>query len=382
MNINEIIISHFGPVRSARIDLNKNFQLFVGAQASGKSTICKVVYFCQKVRDYTLDFLLSEQQFTENHRNEYFNNYLKYLTRQFMGCFGTTKHMQKFEIEYSFSEKKIRISLNNNGYVRFFFNRNLKKEISKLIDETADMYLNKFRGEVVSLLDNIQALAMMKKNMNENLISVFENEKDILYIPAGRSLLATMSEQLQDVSVAEMDLTMQEFILLIRATRNKFGNRIPEMVKNYTMTVKGQINNAALEHAYQLIRRILKADYTSESDGEKIYFNEYQWVKLMYGSSGQQEALWILMLIYAIILEKSKAFIVIEEPEAHLFPIAQKDIMSLISLMVNTTGSKVVITTHSPYILTSMNILLYSEKVESNKRAVTVIPKNMRAVFD
>lgn len=135
-------------------------------------------------------------------------------------------------------------------------------------------------------------------------------------------------------------------------------------MKVYTKTVKGQINNNALDHAYRLIKRILKADYTSESDGEKIYFDDSHWVKLMYGSSGQQEALWILMLAFSIILEKRDAYFIIEEPEAHLFPIAQKDMVSLISLMSNVTGSRVIITTHSPYVLTSINILLYSGKVE------------------
>lgn len=380
---NEISIQNFGPVKNARIDLNKNFQIYIGAQATGKSTICKVIYFCQKIRDYTLDFLMNEQQFTENHKNEYLNNYFKYLTKQFMECFGKTKHMQKFTIKYFFHNKKISIYLNKDGYVRFSYDEDLKNEVSRLLNETADMYLNRFDREVISIMDNIKAIAVMKKHLNENLISIFENDKEVIYIPAGRSLLATMSEQLQDVSVDEMDLTMQEFILLIRATKNKFGAKIPEMVRDYTKTVKGQINNSALEQAYELIKKILKADYTSENDGEKIYFDEYHWVKLMYGSSGQQEALWILMLIYAVILEKNKTFIVIEEPEAHLFPTAQKDMISLISLMVYSTDSKVVITTHSPYILTSTNILLYSEKVESRhlKSGTVVIPRNLRVNF-
>lgn len=50
---NKIVIQNFGPVKEAQINLNKNFQIFIGAQASGKSTICKVVYFVQKIRDYT-----------------------------------------------------------------------------------------------------------------------------------------------------------------------------------------------------------------------------------------------------------------------------------------------------------------------------------------
>ena len=360
---NKIVIQNFGPVKEAQINLNKNFQIFIGVQASGKSTICKVVYFVQKIRDYTLDYLMDAAQFTQNHKNEYFNNYMKYLTKQFMGCFGKTKHMQKFNVSYMFAGKHINIFLNRDGYVRFSLDAKLKEELLELINEASEMFLNNFNTK--GLLDNITAVGVMKRHLNERLFLVFENNDEIIYIPAGRSLLATMSEQLQDVSTDEMDLTMQEFIKLIKITKNKFGTKIPEMITDYVKTVKGQINNAAVDQAYEFIKKILKADYISESDGEKIYFDEHHWVKLMYGSSGQQEVLWILMLDFAIILEKKKSFIIIEEPEAHLFPIAQKDVMNLISLMINSTNSKVIITTHSPYILTSTNILLFSEKVEN-----------------
>ncbi len=379
---NKIVIQNFGPVKEAQINLNKNFQIFIGAQASGKSTICKVVYFVQKIRDYTLDYLMDAAQFTQNHKNEYFNNYMKYLTKQFMGCFGKTKHMQKFNISYMFAGKHINIFLNRDGYVRFSLDAKLKEELLGLINEASEMFLNNFNTK--GLLDNITAVGVMKRHLNERLFLVFENDDEIIYIPAGRSLLATMSEQLQDVSTDEMDLTMQEFIKLIKITKNKFGTKIPEMITDYVKTVKGQINNAAVDQAYEFIKKILKADYISGNDGEKIYFDEHHWVKLMYGSSGQQEVLWILMLAFVTILEKKKSFIIIEEPEAHLFPIAQKDVMNLISLMINSTDSKVIITTHSPYILTSTNILLFSEKVENRHTKLNkiVIPKNLRVSYE
>ncbi len=382
--MNTIYIEQFGPIQKAEIDLEKNIQVFIGTQASGKSTICKTIYFCQKIRDYTLDFLMNEEQFASNHPNEYFNNYLKYLTRQFMGCFGKTTHMQKFRICHQFAEKRIVIHLNQDGYVRFSFDKSLKNEIEALMKEASELFLNGFsQNEVRSILDSMTALAVMKQQFQGALYHLFENDKEIIYIPAGRSLLATMSEQLYDVSTTDMDLTMQEFIHLIRNTKGKFGTKIPDMVKNYTKTVKGQINNTSVEKAYELIRRIFKADYTNESDGEKLYFEERHWVKLMYASSGQQEVLWILMLLFIAVLEKRNSFFLIEEPEAHLFPIAQKDIVCLISLMVNATGSKVILTTHSPYILTSWNILLYSEKVEGLQKGKkqTIIPKNQRASF-
>lgn len=382
--MNAINIKNFGPVKNANIDLNKSFQVFIGAQASGKSTICKVVYFCQKIRDYTLDFLMDSSQFTDNHKNEYFNNYLKFLTKQFMGCFGKTTHMQQFIINYKFCDKQITIKLNYDGYVRFVFDEELKNGLHRLIDNASDMFINDlYRDRLGSIIDNITALGVMKRQLREALCSVFASESEIIYIPAGRSLLASMSEQLQDFSISDMDLTMQEFINLIRITKSRFGSKIPEIVKNYTKTVKGQINNASLEQGYNLIKKVFKADYTSESDGEKIYYDENHWVKLMYGSSGQQEVLWILMLSFITILEKRQSFIVIEEPEAHLFPVAQKDIINLISLMVNATNSKVIITTHSPYILTSLNILLYSEKIENHLKTngKVIIPKNMRVAY-
>ena len=60
--MNKIEIRNFGPVKMAEIDLNKHNQVFIGPQASGKSTICKVVYFCQKIRDYTVEFLIDTRQ--------------------------------------------------------------------------------------------------------------------------------------------------------------------------------------------------------------------------------------------------------------------------------------------------------------------------------
>lgn len=98
----EIRIRQFGAVSKAMIDIDKGMQVLIGEQASGKSTICKTVYYCLKIRDYTLDFLMNKEQFLENHPNEYFNNYMKYLQKQFMGCFGKTRHMRYFEIEYIF----------------------------------------------------------------------------------------------------------------------------------------------------------------------------------------------------------------------------------------------------------------------------------------
>lgn len=380
---NEILIQKFGPVKDAKIDLNNHYQVLIGPQAAGKSTVCKIVYFCQKIRDYTLEFLMDEKQFHDHHPNEFFNQYLKHLTGKFMGCFGTTKHMEQFTIRYFFGDSVIKIFLNDDGFVRFVFSARLKEQICEAIKEAADMHINRLgSGELQSLMGSIEAIAVMRSHLKGMLNDLFHNDAEMIYIPAGRSLLATMADMLSDVPVQRMDLTMQEFIGLINETKRKFGDKMPEMVERYTKTVTGQINNMAVGQAYDLVHKILRADYISETDGEKIYFDEFHWVKLMYSSSGQQEALWILLLAFAIILEGRRAFVVMEEPEAHLFPEAQKDIVNLITLMVNASGSSVIVTTHSPYILAAMNIALYSEKVEgANGGGKAIVPKKMRIPY-
>lgn len=96
------------------------------------------------------------------------------MTKQFIGCFGTTKHMKRFRITYLFDEKKIEICLNNDGYVRFSFNDILKMEIYSLIEEASDMFLNRLNNEVASIMDNITAIGVMKRHLTEVLFSIFK----------------------------------------------------------------------------------------------------------------------------------------------------------------------------------------------------------------
>mgnify|MGYP006206212493 CR=1 FL=1 len=61
----------------------------------------------------------------------------------------------------------------------------------------------------------------------------------------------------------------------------------------------------------------------------------------------------VLNIIYGSIILR-----IIEEPEAHLFPVAQKHLIELLAIMVNRNeDNQLIITTHSPYILSSFNNL-------------------------
>jgi predicted ATPase len=84
--------------------------------------------------------------------------------------------------------------------------------------------------------------------------------------------------------------------------------------------------------------------------------------------------------LFYTLYEKQKSFRIIEEPEAHLYPLAQKKIIELISLIVNSTQSQVIITTHSPYILNILNnLLMYSIVIKNNPSSIDEVTDHFGA---
>lgn len=378
-------IKNFGPISNLKIDVDKNINMIIGPQASGKSTIGKVLFFCKKMRDYYVDFILQDSLFLQAHPNELYINFLKYIRRNFMGCFGTTTHMSPFEIIYSYqSNQAVRISLKER-YAFFEFSYGMEREIRASLFDASKIYReNQSQANmsfVASFNNKLNLKNEVKAHFTELANKIFESDEDVIYIPAGRSLLSVLSDQLDVIDVATLDLSMKEFMERIRITRTRFGTKIDSVVRDYLKTVQGQIKNTDVDMAKELIKYILKADYVNDTDGEKLYFDDTHWVKLIYGSSGQQESLWILLLLFIIILEKRKAYVVLEEPEAHLYPEAQRHMVEFIALTMNSSNSKFLVTTHSPYILSSANLLIQSAIVENQaavKTEETIIKKQLR----
>lgn len=384
----KISIENMGPIRSLSVSLNKEIDIIIGPQASGKSTFAKIIYFCKKIRDYYIEYMSNNFNFIKNNDKELYLNFSKFIRMKFMGFFGTTKHMDKFCINYNYSEtKSVKIYLDNR-YVKVVFSEELKKLIQESLKKFYDLYLQnekKIYSDILNTLDiHLQFINDLKPSIISLGKEIFSDEDDIIYIPAGRSLLAVLSEQLDVVNINGLDLPMKDFIERIRLVKKSFGSKLDNIVSDYVKTIKGQIKNNDLDIAQKLINNILRGEYLNDTDSEKLYIDKVHWVKLIYASSGQQEALWILLLLFMSILTQKKAFFIIEEPEAHLYPAAQYKIMELIALTVNSINCHILITTHSPYILSSTNLLIYSGLVEGKLKLGTkspIIKKQLRIAF-
>lgn len=86
------------------------------------------------------------------------------------------------------------------------------------------------------------------------------------------------------------------------------------------------------------MKQILHGEYRNVDGEERLQLADDRYIKINFASSGQQEAVWILNVVFYYLLNNKKSFFIIEEPESHLFPNAQKLMAEFISLakMVET----------------------------------------------
>jgi AAA15 family ATPase/GTPase len=123
--------------------------------------------------------------------------------------------------------------------------------------------------------------------------------------------------------------------------------------------------------------RIIRGEYLYEDDKDWIK-SKAEKINVANASSGQQESLPMLVVLSALPYDsefKGKFSIFIEEPEAHLFPIAQKHIVSILASIYKESSNSIFITTHSPYILSAFNVLITASDVlnKSNEKEVRKI---------
>ena len=106
--------------------------------------------------------------------------------------------------------------------------------------------------------------------------------------------------------------------------------------------------------------RILKGSIKNKRGILSFVADDGRTLSLTHLSSGTQEVLPLLASLRFTLRSRASRTVFAEEPEAHLFPSAQVDIVRLVSWLANVRRQKScwVITTHSPYILTAFNNLI------------------------
>ncbi len=377
----KIHIRNFMAIEEADIEINQAV-LLIGEQASGKSTIAKLVYFFKTLRDEyikNLDKLQSSKTLQPDLWAE--------IGHKFYRFFGSIQHLSDFTIEYWYSSTKSVMLYTEKGtggrkQLRIEF-----KPYAFYTDATQGAIPYLKRLENLSANRDIFESSVYRSALEELNIYInrlFGDERRPVFIPAGRNMAVTYADFFRqnfygsltsNLALAQDEQSPQprfigdtyimvQFLQRVQTIMDSFkGNTFETMVER--ISSPQALQNSLL---LQKIAAILKGQYRhDESRGEIILVNDTEYVFLNNASTGQQESIRVLQDVFLAILHHENVFRVIEEPEAHLFPMSQKHLLELFTLLLQQTDSQVIFTTHSPYILSVTNNLLLADAVPTPK---------------
>lgn len=344
-------IKNFLTIDEASFEIKK-INIIIGPQAKGKSVIAKLLYFFKNT------FSEAFVQSVENLETK------RELQRRCLASF------EQIFPKYSWANQAFSISYTNGDYELSIVREKRSSNFTVVFDYCKK--LNDFHRKLKNVYRDAQveyekkiALSPGKQSSRST-----QNASDVIFekinssqysfcfnrsvfIPATRSFFANLQKNVFSflASNIEIDPFIKEFGSKYEGSKRIYGSRV--------------FKKSATEDFNKRLERL-----TSEiAAGDYIYADEKDWIQSASGartnlsnaSSGQQESVPMLVILsiwpYVYGREKPATFI-IEEPEAHLFPISQKHIATLIALIHNEFNHSFFITTHSPYILTAINNLI------------------------
>ena len=358
-----IEIHNFGPIKDATIEIPK-FLLLIGEQASGKSTVAKLIYFFKSLRQ---DFIQSILKMSPEKSFSQKKNLEIPIRKKFLAYFGSPTIFDFYDITFFYSDSKS-ISIKWNGYT-------LTIELSQgFISDSSKRKLRYIRKKYI-ITNGKQFDLFLHAEFNKDVLELAYDcfntyEDDLFYIVADRSSTVSFGHLFERVFSRELENSL----LFLSKTRiqsceeillREFLDRVA-LLKDYfsKFNIKKQ-DSSIIKWVLSKMSEILKGNYSYQNGSEHISWGQKRnnSVNLKNASSGQQEVIRVLQDIVWVFQQKVNAFRIVEEPESHLFPLAQKKLIELLSAMVKGERSNsLVITTHSPYILSSINNLLFAHQ--------------------
>ena len=371
-----IEINGFLTIDHANFEIRK-INILIGAQAQGKSVIAKLVYFFKTF--FSDIFILSIRNFEIKREID------KKCLTQFEQIFPRYSWAnQEFSIVYKNGNCEvsiIRTKVGNKYTLKF----NYCKELADLHKELKYCYklaLNKFDERVEQEKEKktqgremIFPETISEKIHDSIFSSLFEGEGSI-FIPASRSFFVNLQKNIFSFLASNID---------IDPFMKKFG-ALYETSKRFHQTnlFSNDDSEATRKKVDELVNDIVVGEYVYGEEQDWILNKEDKRTNLANASSGQQESLPMLLILkiwpFIYAKEEHQTFF-IEEPEAHLFPVSQKQIISLIATIYNTFGHSFFITTHSPYILTAINNLVVGQDAYDKANGDTEKLKKLEKVL-
>ena len=317
-------IKNIGPIKDVFFEL-KRFNFFIGRQSSGKSTIAKIISFCTWV-----------EKDIQTHPN--IQNNVKIRENQFV------EELENFHCMH--------------GYFRN----------DSFLEYTTDYIAIKFEN-------NKCTIELSKKQTYERV--------KVLYIPAERSIAVR-----KDIEVLSRGFNVKDFLVDFDNARGYYSNKkridLPNLGMSYYQEMANdgrlvdKISSNSDENNYDIelddassglqsmTPIVVSLDfyssifYRKNEENETLGVSQHRdrkEVKNYLQKNGNDPKATELRI--ERLLESKRTYFVVEEPELNLFPTTQRNLLNFMVACCNKRRKhSLTITTHSPYIVNQLNLLL------------------------
>lgn len=373
-----LIIKNFGPLRDIDVEL-RNVNVLIGAQASGKSALAKLYTICKSPLAFInkpANPLAIMEPGNKNGAEKNFKttleeyNILTFLEANTFIEFDSPVHYFKYENETISYKRKL---LDEIATLEKLWTpeQNNRQQIGEMLWDFREklfhffIFFNSFTSERIKEPHNYSKEkfihSLITSNYTEdqitgiigNIKSIEENlqSNTALYIPAERNFVPIIKGA--SLSLQKNNVPIPKHILSFAAEYEKAAFSVTEMDLSF-------------------VGQGLK--YINEGGIDQIQIDIDTKIKLTQAASGLQS---IVPLLLPILNQKKldenehKSF-VIEEPELNLFPLTQYELVKMLEQgrknpFSGTEDYGIIhtYTTHSPFILSAFNNLLFASKVQA-----------------
>ncbi len=339
-----LTIENFSCIKTAEIEFAR-MTLFIGPQASGKSVICKLAYFFIEA---------AEQQAASLMKLESYEKFTELIKQKFIewfpiGAWGK----EKFKVEFKCG--KYSITLTRKAYKKTVsddFRLKLSDEFKTQYEEllkNAQKDGNQVRGDTLNDTFRLEWKVMEASRTSLSKLMGADYISSQIFIPAGRSFFTSIGKAIAAFEQGRvLDPLIVRFGRLYTAYRS---DRIFYSDKPAEAMARKQLTANLTEIFGGQLKNDRENEYVITADGRQIPLSAL--------SSGQQELLPLITVLPHLTGSHS-SLCYIEEPEAHLFPLAQSKLVEALVSILTKLGSNtdIVVTTHSPYVLAKINNLI------------------------
>ncbi|GAB2636542.1 AAA family ATPase [Emticicia sediminis] len=346
----KISIKNFGPIDHFEFDLEKDLHVIYGENNIGKSWAISLLYL--SLKSWKALANLSIEQFNsikEKQKYRLENTDKKFLLPE------TTWEEDEFIRDFNNSLYNTFTQMKNfisglEPEIKFITNH-FTLQITRDDDEEGDEELFFYnKGYVFSDLNVVEYLP---NDEYENIYFLPASKSGIYQVLSNMgnifAQLAQYSLRDKNLSLPAMNEPVSDYILNIATIQSKRQGRFNQLVDFLEEKV---IEGSVIFDDFQK-----KLKYKSNRTGL---------VSELHEASSMIAEISPLVAYLKYILPKKNSILFIEEPEAHLHPKVQVEMMKIFVDLAKS-GVKVVMTTHSDFMMNELSNLLLEKKIDADK---------------